>query len=163
MLSRIFWISVAGIALIAGMAVQERDWQFGWTDRTDISAEAERKIGEKVERAVERSFDGMQVVSSDGQEIDVPSRTKRDLADAVGRLVKAETDLALARIGEDDREAVREASARRDVARADVDRLKGEIKAMERSGQMDPDAVSDEIRREIREDIRATVRDAVQN
>ena len=84
MLSRIMWISVAGIALIAGIAMQDGDWIFGSNDRTEISSKADRTVEARVDRAIERSFDKMQVTDGDGREIDVPARTKRALADAVG-------------------------------------------------------------------------------
>lgn len=163
MLSRIMWISVAGIALIAGIAMQDGDWMFGWNDRTEISSKADRTVEARVDRAIERSFDKMQVTDGDGREIDVPARTKRALADAVGRLVKAETQLALARIGEDDEDEMRAARAERDRARADVDRLKTQIEEFERASQGDNDALREEIRREVQEDVRETVRDAVRS
>ena len=105
----------------------------------------------------------MHVTDADGEEIDVPAKTKRAMADAVGRLVKAEADLAMARIGEDDEEAMKAASARRDKARADIDRLKAEIKEFERAAQGEDEALREEIRSEIRAEVRDSVRDAVGN
>jgi hypothetical protein len=163
MLSRIFWISIAGIALIAGMAMQDGGGIFSWGDHDDGSAKAEQSIDDKVDRAIDRSFDKMHVVGSGGEEIELPARTKRALADAVGRLVKAEADLALARVGEDDAREVQAASARRDQARADIDRLKTEIKEFERAAQSDNEALRERIRREVREDVRDSVRDAAGN
>ena len=162
MFSRIMWISVAGIALIAGMALQDGDRMFSW-DRDGHEARAERSVDERVDRAIDRSFDKMQVTGADGEEIDVPARTKRAMADAVGRLIKAEADLAMARIGEDDQEAMKAASARRDQARADIDRLKAEIKAFERAAQGEDEALREQIRSEIRAEVRDSVRDAVGN
>ena len=92
MLSRIFWISFAGIALIAGMALQDGGI-FSLADRTPDHAKAEQTIEARIETAIDRSFDKMHVTGSDGEEIDVPAKTKRAMADAVGRLVKAEADL----------------------------------------------------------------------
>jgi hypothetical protein len=163
MLSRLLWVGVAGIALIAGIALQDGDSIFSWSHDSDIAAKSGRAVDKQVERAIEGSFDKMQVTGSDGQEIDVPAETKRAMAEAVGRLVKAEADIAIARVGEDDEEAVREATARRDRARADVDRLKAEIKGIEKAAQSDDDALREQIRREIREDVRDTVRDAVRS
>jgi regulator of protease activity HflC (stomatin/prohibitin superfamily) len=163
MLSRIFWIGVAGIALIAGIAVQDGDSIFSWSDDRDVSAKTERAIEDRVERAIEGSFDKMEVVGSDGREVDVPAETKRAMARAVGELVKAEADLALARVGEDDEKAVREASVRRVQARREVDRLKAEIKRHDPSAIVDADTVSQQVQSQIREDIRAEVREAVGN
>ena len=128
MLSRIFWVGVAGIALIAGMALQDGPRIISW-DHDEPPVHKASSIDEKVDRALDRSFDKMHVTDADGEEIDVPAKTKRAMADAVGRLVKAEADLAMARIGEDDQEAMKAASARRDKARADIDRLKAEIRS----------------------------------
>lgn len=161
MLSRIMWISVAGIALIAGIAVQDGDRIFSWDDRSEISSKADRTVEARVDRAIERGFDHIQVTDSDGQEIDVPARTKRALADAVGRLVKAETELAMIRISDGSDKEMQAARARSDQARADVDRLKAEIKRLERAASGDNDALREEIRREVREDVRKTVREAV--
>ena len=55
------------------------------------------------------------------------------------------------------------AQARRDQARADVDRLKAEIRDFERAAQGEHDALREEIRRDVGEDIRASVREAVRN
>ena len=111
MLSRLLWIGIAGAALIAGIALQDGNSMFGWSHNSHVSAKTERSIDARVERAIEGSFDKMQVVGSDGREVDVPAETKRALANAVGRLLKAEADMAIARVGDDDEEAMREASA----------------------------------------------------
>jgi hypothetical protein len=163
MLSRLLWIGIAGAALIAGIALQDGNSMFGWSHNSHVSAKTERSIDARVERTIEGSFDKMQVVGSDGREVDVPAETKRALANAVGRLVKAEADMAIARVGDDDEEAVREASARRDQARREVDRLKAEIKGYERAAQGENGALHEQIRREIREDVRDTVRDTVRS
>jgi hypothetical protein len=162
MLSRIFWVSAAGIALVAGMVIQG-DWNFDWPSDEPISERTARTVEEKVDRAIDASFDKMTVVQSDGREIDLPAETKRAMATAVGELVKAETDLALAKIGEDDEEAIAAATVRRDRARAEVDRMKDKIEALERSSQVDKDALREQIRREIQEDVRATVRESVRS
>ena len=158
MLSRIMWITVAGLALVAGMALQN-DWAFGWGVDSRVSERTERRIEEKIDRAIDRSFDHM-TVHSDGREIDVPAETKRAMAAAVGELVKAETDLAMSRIGEENDKEVQVASARRDRARAEVDRLKAQIEALEEGGKDGDAARREQIRREVREDVRATVREA---
>ena len=162
MLSRIFWVGVAGIALIAGMALQDGPRIISW-DHDEPPVHKASSIDEKVDRALDRSFDKMHVTDADGEEIDVPAKTKRAMADAVGRLVKAVADLAMARIGEDDEEAMKAASARRDKARADIDRLKAEIKEFERAAQGEDEALREEIRSEIRAEVRDSVRDAVGN
>ena len=162
MLSRIFWVGVAGIALIAGIAFQDGRGIISW-DHDEPAVQRERSIDDRVDRAIDRSFDKMHVTGADGEEIDVPAKTKRAMADAVGRLVKARADLAMARIGEDDAEAMKAASADIDRARADIDRLKSEIKDFERAAQGGNEVLRDEIRSEIRAEVRDSVRDAVGN
>ena len=162
MLSRIFWVSAAGIALVVGMIIQG-DWNIDWTGDDEVSVRTARTVEEKVDRAIDASFDKMTVVQSDGREVDVPAETKRAMATAVGELVKAETDLAVAKIGEDDEEAIAAATVRRDRARAEVDRLKDKIEALENGTQVDKDALREQIRREVQEDVRESVRESVRS
>ena len=160
MLSRIFWIGLAGIALIGGMVLQNGDFLFGWDD-SDYSAKAERSIEERVDRAIDRSFDKIEVQGSHGHEIDVPAETKRAMASAVAELVKAETDLAVAKIAESSDEELDAARARREKARAAVDRLEVQIRSLDRASASERDALREQIRREVQEDVRATVRESV--
>ena len=164
MLSRIMWISVAGIALLVGMALQDGAKIFSWADdHADISAKTEQAVTESVDRAVASSFDQMTITGPDGEEIDVPPETKRALGEAVGRLVKAETSLAMLRVGDATAEERQAAEARRAQARADVDRLKGEIKRHDHAAVLESEAITEQVRREVREDIRAEIRDAARN
>ena len=162
MLSRIMWVSVAGLALIAGMALQN-DWAFTWDDETRISERTERRIEKKVDRAIDASFDKMTVVQANGREVDVPADIKRAMAAAVGELVKAETDLAMTRVGQSDGKEIQAATVRRDRARAEVDRMKNEIERLERAEHGDNEALREQIRREVQEDVRASVREAVKS
>ena len=161
MLSRIFWISVAGIALVAGMVVQG-DSIFGWHDRAHEIRDSHR-ADSQIDRIIDRSFDKMEVTDAEGRKVEVSAETKRDLAGAVSRLVKAETDLALARMGDDDQQEMSSARDRIADARADIERLKTQIKSAELAARVEHDAVREEIRREIQEDVRASVREAVRN
>ena len=161
MLSRIFWISLAGIALIGGMILQDGGSIFSWGDHREISAKAERTIEERVDHAIDRSFDKMEVMGSDGSEIDVPAETKRAMATAVAELVKAEADLAVAKIGESSDEEMKAARARREKARANVDRLETQIKNLDRASPSERDALREQIKRDVQEDVRTTVRESV--
>ena len=161
MLSRIFWISLAGIALIGGMILQDGGSIFSWGDHREISAKAERTIEERVDHAIDRSFDKMEVMGSDGSEIDVPAETKRAMATAVAELVKAEADLAVAKIGESTDEEVKAARARREKARANVDRLETQIRNLDRASPSERDALREQIKRDVQEDVRTTVRESV--
>lgn len=163
MLSRIFWVGITGIALIVGMVLQDGDSILSWHDHRDVSPDRDRAIEAKVDRAIEDSFDKGQLAGPDGLEIDLPAETKRAMAQAVGELVKAEAEVAVARVGEEDEGAVREATARRDRARQEVDRLKAEIKGYERTAQRENDALREQVRREVKEEVRETVRDAIRN
>jgi hypothetical protein len=159
MLSRIFWIGLAGLALLGGMAWQGGHGIISWGDDADHGRSIEQKIEARVDRAVDRSFDHITVVHSDGKKIDVPPETKRAMGEAVGRLVKAETDLALLRIRDGSDKDVGAAIARRDQAKADIDRLKNQI---EQRKQLTEDS-RDALREQIRADVRETVREAVRN
>jgi hypothetical protein len=161
MASRIFWVLVSGIALITGMVLQDGDRIFAWADDTDITASTERAINARVERAVERSVDKMQVVGPDGREIDVPAETKRALGDAVGRLVKAEADLVILKVHDGSSEEIQAASIRRDQARTDVETLRAQIEQQDRASERGRDVVGEQIQRKVREDVRTAIRDAV--
>ena len=163
MASRIFWFLLAGVALIAGIAWQDGDKIFHWKDERAISDKTEQAIEARVERAIERSLDGMQVVGPDGRDIDAPPETKRALSDAIGRLVDAQTDLAFLRMRDSSSREIEEATARRDKARAEIERLKGELERQEQVATIETDAAREQIQREVREDVRDAVRDAVQN
>ena len=161
MLSRIFWIGLAGIALIAGMALQDGNSILSWGSRVHSDWHKERDVEASVEQAIERSFEKMEVRDANGRVVDAPAQTKRDMAQAVGELVRAETHLAMTRIGEENAEELQAAQDRRNRARAKVDRLKAEFERLERAPASERDAFREEIRREVQEDVRATVREAV--
>ena len=159
MLSRIFWIGIAGIALVGGMIMQGGGGIFSWGDEADHKRSVAHRIETRVDAAIDHSFDKMQVIGSDGEKIDVSPETKRELAGAVGRLVKAETDLALLSVRDSSDEDIKAAQARRDRAKADVETLKDRIEQQTEVA----DDQADLIRQQIRADVRDTVRDAVRN
>lgn len=164
MLSRILWIGVAGIAIVAGIAFQDGDRFFGWDDdRSHRSSRADRAAESRIDRAIDRSFEKMEVTGADGERVEVSAETKRELAGAVSRLVKAEADLAMLRIGDGSEEEIKAARARIADARGDIDRVKARINSAERAAETEHDALAEEIRREVREDVRASIREAVQN
>ena len=74
MLSRLFWVGIAGVALIAGIALQDGDWIFGSPDR-GVDVGIDRAVDRTVDRDVDRAVDGiaetMQLVGTDGPDIDV--------------------------------------------------------------------------------------------
>ena len=161
MLSRIFWIGLAGIALIGGMILQSDGGIFSWGDHREVSAKADRSIEEKVDRAIDRSFDKMTVTRIDGEQIDVPAETKRAMAAAVAELVKAETHYAMVKVGDASDDEVKAAQARRVKARAEVERLEVEIKKLERMSSSEREALREQIKREVQEDVSASVKEAV--
>ena len=163
MLSRIFWIGITGIALVIGIALQDGDRLFGWGDDDRRVVVKTGDIETKVDRAVERSFERMSVVDSRGDAIEVPAETKRALAEAVGRLIKAETDFAILRISDATDREIQAARTGRDQARADVERLKAQIKSLEQAARLEQDAVRDQIRQQVRDQVRDTVREAVKS
>lgn len=153
MLSRIFWVLMVAIALVAGAATQG-NLLFGWGDDEPPS---EKAIEARVERAVEGRVARIDVVGKDGRTIPVSPHTKEQLGEAVKRLVSAEAQLALARIKDDGEPALAEAQARRDAARAEVDGLKAQIDREEKLSKADRDA----LRARSRDDVRESVREAV--
>lgn len=160
MASRIFWVFTAGMALIVGMVLQDGPWFMAWADESEVAERTERAIDRGVDRVVDRSVDRIQVTGTDGREIDISAETKRALGQAIGRLAKAEADLAVLRIGDASSEEIDAANLRRDQARAEVETLKAEI---DRQDQASGNALREQIRREVRDDVRETVRDAVRN
>jgi len=157
MASRIFWVMIAGLALVTGMVLQDGVSIFGWNDR--VSERVERAVDRSVDRTVDRTLDRMQVVGSDGREIAADPDAKRALGEAVGRLVKAEADLAILKVRDGSAEDMQAASTRRDQARTEVETLKAQIEQQDRLSPGNRDYV----RTQIRDDIRDTVRDAVRN
>jgi hypothetical protein len=169
MASRIFWVALAGLALIAGIMIQDRDWIFGWDDRSidasidrSVDRSVDRTVDRTIDRAVDRAVDGMQVTGPSGRELDVSPQAKRALAEAVGRLVKAKADLAVLRISDASDQEITAAEAVANHARADVDQLKAQIEAQDQAATVQRE-VRDQIRREARDDVRDTVREAVKN
>ena len=102
----------------------------------------------------------MQVIGSDGREIDVPREAKRAMADAVGRLVKAETDLAHRPASAT--AATRKLKAARATPRPGASRrrsAKGAVREARQAASNDNAVLREQIRARIRDDIRASVRD----
>jgi len=157
MLSRIFWIGIAGIAIVAGMIMQNGRSILSWGDGHDHARS--QRIESRVDAAIDRSVDRMQVVGSDGEEIDVPPEAKRALGDAVGRLVKAETELALLKVRHADKAEIDAATDRRDRARTEVETLKSRIEAQKTRSEDKRDAIRDQLR----DDLRDTVRGVASN
>ena len=154
---RIFWILLTGLALIAGAALQG-SMIFDWDGESRTERATEAAVETRVERAVEGRRSRLEVVGSDGRTIDVSPETKRELGRAVGRLAAAEADLALLRIRDGDETALREARSRSGAARAEVERLKGQIDSEKQLSERDRHAIRTQIRQEIRETIRSAVR-----
>ena len=158
MASRLFWILVAGLALIGGIVLQDGNSIFSWGEDADQSRTIEQRIEAGVDRAVERSVDKMQVVDSSGEQINVPAETKQALAEAVGRLVKSEAELAVLQVKDSGTEEIEAATIRRDQARAEVETLKSRIEGQKALADERRQAARDEIRTEVREQIREAVR-----
>jgi hypothetical protein len=112
-----------------------------------------------VDRAIDESVDKMKVVDSEGKEVDISAETKRALADAVTRLVKAEAEVAVLQIQDGTADQIEAATVARDQAKTDVETLKAKIE-----GQKDlANGGSQAARDQIRTDVRETVRDVVRN
>jgi hypothetical protein len=163
MASRLFWIGIAGLALLTGMVLQDGTRMWSWASDSGISARAERSIEARVDAAIDRSIDRMEVVDSDGRAVPAGADARRAFADAVGELVKAESDLAMVKIRDGAADEMATAIARRDAARAEVDRLKTAMKADDRAAAAPGAEDSRKIEQSIRDEVREAVRDAVRN
>lgn len=172
MLSRIFWVGIAGIALVTGMILQDGDRMFSWGHDVDrqvdrsVDTDVDRVVDtvkDNVDRAIDGSFDQMQVTDGEGNEIAVPAETKRALGAAVGNLVKAEADLAILKVRDGSAEEMRAANARRAEARAEVDRLKAEIKGEGPAARAEQDALAAQIERDVRDDVRTQIREEIRD
>lgn len=159
MAGRIFWIGIAGAALITGMVVQDGDEFMALADESELSTRVDRRIDRTIDRAVDRSVARIQITDSDGRDLEVPAESKQAFADAVGRLVKAEADYAVLRVRDGSREERAAARARRDHARAEVETLKDAVKQQDEGR----DAIREQGRREVRDEVRDTIRDAVRS
>lgn len=162
MLSRIFWVGLAGIALVTGMIIQDGPGMFSWGDRHESPARGDRQVAVFTEPGI-GGVDKIRVVSADGQEVVVTPEAKRALASAVGRLVKAEANLALLGIGDADDKEMAAAQLRRDQARTEVETLKAEIDRQRQASQSESALVEQQIRDQVREQVREEIRDAVGN
>ena len=164
MLSRLFWVGIAGIAIITGIVIQDGGEMFSWGREAAMDAKLDASISRTVDRAVDRAVDGnidrMQIIS-DGREIDVPPETKRAMADAVARLVRAQADIAILKVSDAGAEEVQAATVRRDQARSDVDRLKAQIEGQEAAARAEQGALSQQIERDVRDEVREQVREEV--
>jgi hypothetical protein len=157
------WVGIAGLALATGMVLQDGPRLWAWAADSGISAGAERTIEAKVDAAIDRSIDRMEVVGADGRDIPVDSNTKRAFAHAVGELVKAESDLAMVKIRDGGADEMKTATARRDAARAEVDRLKTSMKADGHGAAVEAGVDQQQIQQNVRDDVREAIRDAVRN
>ena len=163
MLSRIFWVGIAGIALVTGMVLQDGGRIFSMAAESESMEGVEESIEASVDRAIDGSFDGMQVMDGDGNEIAVPPETKRALGEAVAQLVKAKADLAILKVRDASHEEIAAAEARSAQARAEVDRLKVQIKGQEQAARAEQDALAAQIERDVREEVRAEIREEVRD
>ena len=164
MLSRIFWVFIAGLALVTGMVLQDGWRIFSWADtHSDISAKTEQAIHAGVDLAVVRGFDKVKVIGDDGRQIVLPAETRHQLGEAVGRLVKAEADLAILGIRDSSDEELQAATIRRDQARTDVETIKAKIEQQKDIAEGERDSVRAQIQSQVQNDVRASIRDAVKN
>jgi len=113
MASRIFWVFIAGLALVTGMVLQDGPHMWSWAADTGVSASTQKVIESKVDEAIDRSFDKIDTVESDGREIPLSPEMKRAMAAAVGEFVKAETDYAMTKATDGSEKAIEAARARR--------------------------------------------------
>ena len=155
MAGRLAWVLAGGAAIVGGMMIQDGD-MFSFSDEFQIDREVDREVDQEIDEAIAEASavreSGRIVV---GGRSDPDRQAVRAMTDAVADLVKAETALAAAQIGNnDDPQEVAAARAERDRARAEVERLKTAIETQDGS---------ESARAAIREQVRSEVREAVRN
>lgn len=155
MLSRIFWIALAGVALIGGIIYQNGSLiDLGHSDLVREQA-IEAKIGRTVENHL---ADHVTVVTADGHDVTVPRETKKALGEAVSELVAAKAELAILRARNADTAEIQAVERRSEQARARVERLKEDIDEQKRLSHGDRDAIRTQIREDVREAVRGSLR-----
>ena len=157
MLSRIFWIGLAIVALVAGIAFRSGHGFMSWDHDGDRSPG--HGLESHVDAAIDSGVGRMEIVGPDGERIDVPPEAKREFARAISRLVKAETSLAMLRIRDGSQKEMAAATIRRDQAKGEVEALKAQIEKQKALS----DARRNDLGEQIRADVRETVREAVRN
>ncbi len=160
MASRIFWILLSGAALVTGIALQDGGHILSWGDESERHASIDERVDRAIDKSVDKSVDKMDVVTADGREIHVSPEQEHALTQAIGRLVKAESDLVVVKVRRGSDAEVETATIERDKARAEIEQLKAEINR-EQALRSDSEAKRREIERQVRDDVRESIRDAV--
>lgn len=160
MAGRIAWILAGGAAVVGGMMMQDRV-MFGWDDepraerQRDAKMEARVDVGSIVNEVIDDQTDRLTVVGKDGAAIDATPQLKKQMAQAVAELVKAEAALAVADFRDQPRDQIRAARDRRDLAERRVDQLARQLKDREQR-----ETVGDR-KHEIRDRVRSEIRDSL--
>jgi len=155
MASRIFWILLAGAALATGMVVQDGSRIFSWDDGDHHKA-VRAEVNREIDREMDKSLKEKDVVTFEGNEIRVTPEQEHALTQAIARLVKAESDLAIMKVRNPSDAEVQAAKTQRDQARTEIEQLKAQIHDQQASRKDAEEArrEASEIRDEIREAIR---------
>lgn len=164
MASRIFWVLLAGAALVTGMVVQDGGRIFSWdSDHHSrvIDAKVDKAVDREVDKAIDSAWADSDVVTIDGREIRVSDAQKEAMASAIGRLVKSEANLAALKIGGSGDEELKAATEERDRARTDVEQIKAQMIAQRDAQRSDPARTSQETQKEVRDEIRESIRESV--
>lgn len=155
MAGRIAWILAGGAAVVGGMMMQDRI-MFGWDpDEPKTEHAAKVEIGSIVNEVIDDQTDRLTVVDEDGAAIDATPELKKQMAQAVAELVKAEAALAVADFRDQPRGQMRTARDRRDQAERRVDQLARQLKDREQR-----ETVRDR-KHEIRDRVRSEISDAL--
>ena len=154
MAGRLPWILAGAAAIVGGMIVQDREW-ISFDDRRH-----EERITEAREARDEARR--LKVTVAGEQRGEVDSETVRAMTKAVGELVRAEAALAIAEAGNNPEE-VRAARARRDGAKALVDKTNDDIRRQAAEPAEPAEDGSNAAREAIRQQVREEVRSAVRN
>ncbi len=160
MAGRLGYFLIGGAAIFAGMVVQgdiDLDDDDVVVHRVTKSDRGDRTIDRRIDRIIDRATRGIDSRGEDDQPIEQNPVIRRQMAGAIGELIRAEVSLAKAK--SDDKlpkAALDQVEQRREAAKLAVDRLADEAKAVSRDDR-------DEIRENLRDEVRESVRDALRS
>ena len=154
MLSRILWAGAAGLALLTGMMLQNGASFFPWRHQSEVTASTEQVLEARIEKTIDRTFHKTDVVTVDGREIHVSRAQKDAMANAIGRLAKADAQLVALKIRNAAPEELAAAKAERDQANTEVAQIQSGMSVQGDAQQATRDAIRERIQAEIRDDVR---------
>jgi vacuolar-type H+-ATPase subunit F/Vma7 len=113
----------------------------------------------RIEKTIDGTFHKTDVVTVDGREIHVSRAQKDAMADAIGRLAKADAQLVAIKIRNAAPEELAAATSERDEAKTLVMQMQSGMSQQGDAQQATRDAIRERIRAEIRDNVRDAAHD----